>query len=117
MPYKDPEKQRAYQRAWIRRRRAEYMQGRECLRCGATEDLEWHHFVTDEKVEHRIWSWTRGRLERELSKCIVLCDPCHNEYHASEKRKHGAGAYRRGCRCAICREYKRESNRRYRTAA
>lgn len=86
MPYRDRAAKRAYQRAWIQRRRAEFMDGQCCLRCGATNDLELHHLVKDEKVGHAIWSWARQRREDELAKCLVLCDTCHNGLHADEKR-------------------------------
>lgn len=114
MPYKDSARQREAQRRWIALRRAQYLVGKSCVDCGSTEDLEFDHIDKAAKTSHRIWSWAKTRLEAELAKCVVRCDHCHNERHAAEKRQaHGTGAYKRGCRCAICRAANTEKNRRY----
>jgi 5-methylcytosine-specific restriction endonuclease McrA len=85
VPYRDPEAQRAYQREWCRRRRAEFLAGRSCAQCGATEDLEFHHVDPETKLSHRIWSWSKARIRAELAKCVVLCDPCHNDLHMTAR--------------------------------
>lgn len=111
MPYADPEKQREYQRRWIAKRRAEYMDGKTCKKCGTAGDLHIHHRDTDTKVHHRIWSWARPRLEAELAKCDILCGECHRESHPhSVRSKHGTvNRYLKyGCRCPACREAKAE---------
>lgn len=77
MPYSDPARQRDYQRRWNARRRAEWLEGRCCADCGSTNDLELDHVVPGEKVEHRVWTWTRVRRERELAKCVARCRRCH----------------------------------------
>jgi hypothetical protein len=87
VPYKDREAQRAYQRDWCRRRRAHYLAGKTCSQCGSADELEFHHPDPETKLSHRIWSWARERLEAELAKCVVLCDPCHNALHAAGKRR------------------------------
>jgi hypothetical protein len=43
MPYTDKEKQREYQRKRVARRRAKYLDGKKCKRCGGEEDLLFHH--------------------------------------------------------------------------
>lgn len=114
MPIADPQARRAYQREWLRRRRAAYLADKVCLRCGASENLEVHHFVTSEKLAHAIWSWSAKRREAELAKCVILCGGCHDEYHASLKRKPCGtiAAYdHRGCRCGPCRVAKAEYRR------
>jgi hypothetical protein len=69
MPYKDWAKQREYQRQYKRRQRAEVFKDQRCARCGATENLELHHINPEEKEDHRIWSWSRERIHKELAKC------------------------------------------------
>lgn len=116
MPYKDPDKQRAFQRVRVAARRRAYLRGKVCVDCGERDPavLEFDHIDPTEKDSHRIWSWATARLEAELAKCEVRCRPCHQERHARLAFRHGIGAYQKhGCRCEICREAKRESNRRY----
>lgn len=115
-PYTDPEKKRTYQREWCARRRAELLGDAVCMRCGATDDLNLHHLVKDEKVSHRITTWARGRAEAEAAKCVVLCGPCHRELHADELRAPcGTDAsYGRGCRCFACRAAHSEVGREWR---
>jgi hypothetical protein len=114
VPYKDPAAQREYQRQWMANRRAEYLADRSCVLCGSTDALEIDHSNPRLKVEHRIWSWSRPRLEAELAKCIVVCHRCHNERHQLERPKHGAGGYKRGCRCDVCQGWKDAAARRER---
>ena len=113
MPIADPEARRAYHREWARKRRAALLDGAVCLRCGATERLEMHHFVASEKGSHRITSWRPERARAEMAKCVILCDPCHNAYHAAERRKPcgTVARYDRGCRCEPCRVAKAEKYR------
>jgi hypothetical protein len=111
MPYKDLKAQREYQRQWMQQRRAEALAGRSCVDCGATKDLEIDH--TGFKTDHRIWSWSKERIKAELALCVIRCRNCHIERHRVERRSHGLGGYKRGCRCEVCFEAKRESQRRY----
>lgn len=111
MPYKDPEAQREYQRAWAAKRRAAsraaFLADKSCARCGSTEDLELDHVNPADKVSHRIWTWSEKRRVAELAKCQVLCKPCHDrkcglDGFADRTPRHGRGRYDKGCRCAIC---------------
>lgn len=77
MPYKDPEAQREYQRQWIAARRAKWFEGKACIDCGGTDDLELDHRDPTQKVSHRIWSWSWERIEAEAAKCDVRCHDCH----------------------------------------
>lgn len=106
MPYRDLAMQRAYQREWAQKRRAELLGDAVCFKCGAGEGLELHHFVKSEKVSHRITTWAPARAKAEAAKCWVLCGPCHRALHADERRaKCGTNSgYRRGCRCTACTE-------------
>jgi len=84
MPYKDPQQQREYERAWVAERRAAWFAGKICDWCGSTEDLQLDHRDPKKKVSHRIWSWSKARRVAELAKCRPLCRPCHAKKSASE---------------------------------
>lgn len=78
MPYKDKEKQRAFQNEWIKTRRAAWTKEHgPCISCGGTENLQVDHIDPAQKVSHRIWSLSRVKQEIELAKCQVLCYECH----------------------------------------
>ena len=116
MGYKNPELQRAYQRAWVARRRAAFFKGKSCEWCEATEQLELHHRDPSRKENHAIWSWGEARRLTEIAKCIVLCRDCHKRAHSEARRieaelRNPCGtlpAYKRGCRCDACRAANRE---------
>ena len=111
MGYQEREKKRAYGRAWTAARRAEYLakRGGHCERCPSSLHLEFHHRDRDLKVSHRIWSWSRVRIEAELLKCDLLCKTCHDEETAKERgyyqAPHGTlTSYKNyRCRCSACR--------------
>ncbi len=79
MPYKDPEKQREYQRQWIANRREDFFSDKWCVECGSIENLELDHINSSTKVSHNIWSWSEERRDVELAKCQVLCHDCHKK--------------------------------------
>lgn len=79
MPYKDPEKQRTYNREWLASRRAAWLADKCCAVCGAVADLEVDHIDSSEKVDHKVWSWSPARREAELAKCQVLCEKHHKK--------------------------------------
>lgn len=119
MPYTDAQAQRDYQRRWVAERRALFFSEKECEWCGARDRLELHHRDVTKKENHAIWSWGEARRLAEIAKCLVLCRGCHQRAH-SEVRKleaelrnpHGTrNRYQLGCRCADCREAKRDYNR------
>lgn len=87
MPYKDPEKQRAYMREWLRQRRAAFFEGKCCGKCGSTDRLELDHIDPSKKVSHCIWSWSEKRREAEIAKCQVLCHECHLEKSKKDWKK------------------------------
>src|ERR1700737_409283 len=113
MPYKNKAIQRAYQLRSVKKRRADYIgkMGGKCSSCGSTEQLEIDHIDPETKTDHRIWSWSHPRIEKELEKCQLLCRSCHVEKTARENAErnireivHGTYyAYKhRGCRCSDC---------------
>lgn len=58
-----------------------------CAVCGYNTTiyaLEFHHFNPREKDFNLSSNWNKcwEEIEREISKCILLCTRCHVEYHA-----------------------------------
>jgi hypothetical protein len=102
MPYTDKAKQLKYQREWMARRRAKYLEGKKCKHCGGEENLVFHHRDPKIKESHRIWSWAIPRLEAELKKCVVLCRTCHYVVHRTTTHGTRNMYDRYGCRCQAC---------------
>ena len=81
-------------------------QGGTCAHCGSDGPFEIDHIDPASKEIEIAALWLRRQVvrDRELSKCQVLCVPCHRDKNASEQpRQHGLANWRRGCRCGICR--------------
>ena len=124
MPYKDPEAQRAHQREWYARRRAEWIIAHgPCAICGSWEDLEVDHVDPTTKLSHRVWSWAKERREAELAKCQVLCGTHHQEkstqYRRDNPTEHGDSRYTSSwdpCRCEVCTEAHRIKKQAWRDA-
>ena len=121
MPYKDPEKQRQFQRERVARNRKKWIDANgPCVRCGSDERLEVDHVDPSGKTTHNVWSWSEERRLTELAKCQVLCHDCHQVKSTAEATaamggpmKHGSiSMYGRGkCRCDDCRAASRVSKR------
>ena len=82
------EKIRKQQREYIKERRAiclEYLGGK-CVKCGATERLEFDHIKREGKKYSiaRKLSYKFDYLKEELDKCQLLCVPCHLKKTAKE---------------------------------
>ena len=80
MTYKDPDKQREYQRNWMARRRSSWLEANgPCVKCGSWDNLEVDHVDPSAKTMHSsaIWSRAKSVQEKELAKCQVLCYSCH----------------------------------------
>lgn len=125
MPYKDRDKQRAFQREWIKKRRAKWFETNgPCEECGATEDLIAASPKPGKPIPHRVWTYSDKRRDAVLSKCVVLCRSCYLErrWPAPE---HGTLARYESrvhpCRCDACRaarnlaEHARRKRRKRRT--
>ena len=118
MGYSDKEKQREYQRQWIAKRRAKYLEGKSCAFCGSSENLEIDHINPEEKKLNpsALWSLAENNPKRiaELAKCQILCDVHHAEKTlkdianriGKEVLQHGTSSMydKHGCRCVPCRE-------------
>jgi hypothetical protein len=116
MPYKDKNKQKAYQNQWMKRRRERILKKLHmdtCIECGSTENICIHHEDPEKKVSHRIWSWKETRILNELKKCKPLCKKCHNQHHLKKEIVHGShtGYSHYGCRCPECTKAHREYQR------
>jgi hypothetical protein len=90
MPYKDPEQRRAYARAWMAARRAEWFAGKICVDCDTSSSLELDHVDASTKIDHRIWSWSAARREAELAKCVARCTECH-KIKTDRENEHARG--------------------------
>lgn len=112
MAYKDKTKQRKYQREWVAKRRKDTIRkrGGKCKRCSSSVNLEFHHRNRKQKLDHKVWSWSEERREKELRKCDLLCSSCHNLETAKERgygrSPHGTiTSYKKyKCRCKACRK-------------
>ena len=100
---------REYKRRWAAARRAEWMAGKSCVVCGATQSLEVDHIDPEQKIAHRIWTWAIPRRDAELAKCQVLCSEHHKEKTKAQRPipEHGTisrygSIYK--CRCDLCRK-------------
>lgn len=65
----------------------DFFEGKSCVQCGSTENLELDHIDRTTKIDHKIWSWTRVKREAEIAKCQVLCHDCHKEKTRAENRE------------------------------
>jgi hypothetical protein len=87
-------------------RRGEFFNGKRCIDCGATENLELDHVDPATKISNSVWEWRKERREAELAKCVARCKVCHKKRSDEQHRRpipHGTeSGYRRGCRCRTC---------------
>ena len=119
MGYKDPAKQREYQKKWVARRRDAFFCDKKCTHCGVNEDLQLHHLDPTQKESHSIWGWGDKRRLPEIEKCIVLCRACHYSVHGKKLgRTCGRlSTYKYGCRCdkskSVGSEYNKQRRLRY----
>ncbi len=73
MPYKNREDLKIYQRQWMAKRRAAYLEDKRCERCGAATNL----VVCTGSMAHRgIWSWSAERQRKLLARVRILCRDC-----------------------------------------
>ena len=112
---------RIYQREWLSRRRREWLEENGPCSSEETKDLVDEHVdpATKSVPISRIWSWSKSRREAELSKCQVLCVPCHDRKSTEEGGgtavRHGTRKrYSKGCRCTECRSANAEAARKFR---
>ena len=106
MPYSQKEKQREYNKKWYqlnkekrkgywreycKKKRVyclEYLGGK-CVKCGATERLEFDHIKREGKKYSiaRKLTYKFDNIKEELDKCQLLCVDCHKVKTKSERTK------------------------------
>jgi hypothetical protein len=105
MPHTPKTRARAYQK--MKKRRADFFEGKTCVKCGSKEFLELDHIDPAKKKSHKVWSWSDASRKKELRKCQILCAKCHKEKTKLMLFRpliHGKDAgYHRGCKCPECR--------------
>jgi hypothetical protein len=80
-----------------------------CVRCGATEDLEFDHIDPSAKVFGVCAGLSKAWdiLTEEAAKCLLLCKPCHVAKGAEDRPELRHGTYYVywywNCRCELCR--------------
>lgn len=92
MPYKDHEKQKEFQRNWLKKRRNDHFKGKKCAHCGkpvssSTADLD-HKKMKLNRVGHKIWSRKKTVRDKEISKTQILCKACHKIKTKKDIQKH-----------------------------
>ena len=91
------EQQRAYQLAWVQKRRQAWLdeQGGSCIDCGSDEALEIDHADSTTKMMPiaQVWSLSPSNTKRiaELAKCVIRCHACHVKKTLVEN-EHPSGA-------------------------
>ena len=115
MGYISKEDRRKYQREWVAKRRALWVEEHgPCSQCGSDKDLEVDHIDPDTKHLNpgAVWSLCKSKRGQELAKCQVLCGECHKEKTSAFRKanmSHGKERMYRDmkCRCPLCKEWKR----------
>lgn len=126
MPHSTPEARRTYARERSRRVRSERVSeailrlGGQCNRCGSQNDLEFDHIDPrgkDFDVARKAASVSKERFWSEVTKCQLLCRPCHTskgfDDGTHQRRKHGTRSMyaSHGCRCDPCTKAQRDYQR------
>ena len=92
MPYKDHEKQKEFQRKWVKARRRKHMGGKKCANCGKAVgtggelDHKKAHGNT-EKIDHRLWSLKDSKRKKKLKGMQILCKECHKKKTKKDIKK------------------------------
>jgi 5-methylcytosine-specific restriction endonuclease McrA len=68
----------------------EYLKSRNCEDCGTIENLTFHHRDPSKKKDDigKLVSYKSfAKVEKEISKCDILCRHCHDIRHNMQKKK------------------------------
>lgn len=105
---------RLYMATRYRKRRQEafLFLGEKCKNCGSRDNLQFDHIdpKTKEFTIAEIWLHSKIKFWKEIEKCQILCQPCHNQKTLKElglksaKGNHGTLSTYRYCHCGICRQ-------------
>lgn len=90
--------------------------GGKCSKCGSVEELEVHHVdpTTKSFTLARGWHHAWVKIEEEMKKCTLLCDPCHGGHHKVDHEHGTVHKYWQGCRCDPCKQAMSIKNKQYR---
>lgn len=78
--------------------------GGQCVKCGSTDELHFHHVDPSTKMTSiaKASSFSEDRFWTEVNKCELLCNTCHIAHHKVEHPHGDVKRYWRGCRCDLC---------------
>ena len=127
MANKNKDENRAYMREYMLKRYHERKNkgveklGGLCVKCGSKDGLQFDH------IDPQTKQFTIGKLTsinevdfwKEIEKCQLLCDKCHQEKtlndlgKKSAKDTHGTLSSFRYCKCTECKAAKAEYMKRY----
>src|SRR5215467_4703329 len=102
------QRQRRHERLALARERL----GGRCIRCGATQKLQFDHIDRAAKVANisEITSWSLERFLAEVDKCQLLCGPggCHQDRTTRQLYETicSTGEGRWKCSCGYCRMWR-----------
>lgn len=125
MPYADKARHAERELARYHEKMAFYrwLLGGRCSACGALEALHIDHIdpATKAFTIGQKWSLAIEVVVAELAKCQLLCDACHLTKSRTNGELRGGQNYvadpphgsalrynREGCRCKVCRRWKRD---------
>lgn len=129
---RDSEERRQYLKAYLKEYLPKYRKqrkgeaiirlGGKCVRCGVTENLDFDHIDRTTKIlpMGRLWTRSNEEIEVELTKCQLLCKPCHKEKSIEcgdlRRATHGSSTMYKNhkCRCQLCVSENNRRSREYR---
>ncbi len=102
MTYKDPDKQRAYQVAWIKKRRKVASRGKKCVICESTKDI----YLSRGAPEEEKLKPSFKDFKKQARGKVPYCKKCFTKHIKRHAKPDGHGTpanyRRRGCRCKAC---------------
>lgn len=97
MPYKDPAKQRKFQKKWIKKRRTDYFKGKKCSICGkpisaSTAELDHKKAIGNKgknKDDHKVYSLSKENRNKRVAKHGMrpVCKACHKKKTKKDIKK------------------------------
>lgn len=93
MPYTDADRQRAFQREWVNKRRRRYFADKECVVCGATEEagarleLRWPAGCVGRDGTHRFWTRRWEIVVARAAEADPVCGECAPVYELRVKER------------------------------
>ena len=85
--------------------------GSKCSRCGDSDGpFEFDHIDPKEKAIEigELWKYGKDKRDAELSKCQLLCIPCHKKKTCEDHgwsysvKEHGLPGSHKYCKCRVC---------------